>query len=160
HRGMRQAQRIAIDHGWTRRAWLLPWALLALHHFNFHAEEEIDMWRRAAAVVDRDADPEAFAVVNCQLGKAMVLHGDPATAAEHVDLALSVPSKFVSNAVLSGVGSILSVIAQRLGDTETVLPKITAVVERLAAKGSTGSLASALNAKAMVHVEVGDAVEA
>lgn len=156
HANMREAQRIAAELDWADRVWRLPWTMRALHHLNFHAEEEIDMWQRAAAVIDRGDDPHARAVVHSQLGKALVLHGDPREAAEHIDIALSVPPEFVTDAVLSGAGNVLSVIAQKLGDAEAVLPRISEVVERLESRGASVSLASVLNAKAMAYTVVND----
>ncbi|ADD41465.1 AfsR/SARP family transcriptional regulator [Stackebrandtia nassauensis] len=156
HRNLRDAQRIAEGHGWSDRVWQLPWMMRVLHHLSFHAEEEIDMWRRAATATANNPDTTARAIVHCQLAKAHVLHGDLDEVVGHVDIALAVATDEAPVAVFSGVANALSVYAQKQGDAKAVLPKLAVAEAALRRRGDDFALAVALNTKSMVLSELGD----
>jgi DNA-binding SARP family transcriptional activator/tetratricopeptide (TPR) repeat protein len=83
------AQRLARRQGWHREAWQLAWSLTIFYGWGGHPHDLIAAWRCGLAAARQINEPRMQAVAHRHLGRAYILVGRHADAAEQLNQALA-----------------------------------------------------------------------
>lgn len=145
HLCVQAAQQVAQRQGWHVQTWQLAWSLNTFYGWRGHLHDLVTVWRRGLTAGQRLGDPRIEALAHRYLGRAYILVGRHAEAADHLHRSLSLAEQAAYLPGQARTHWTLAWAAEWRGDDERALEHATRALELYRACGDPIGEGGALN---------------